>query len=496
MGAQNTNCTMKFIDIPEDRQREAINTVALQTGLPPSSIEKDWWVTQVLKALHTLPYAEHIAFKGGTSLSKCWNLIARFSEDVDIALSREFLGFSGELSKTQISDRLRRAACSFVREKMQHDVRKALVDLGIRTDAFSVNVIITPVTTTDPEVITITYHSLYEVSPYIKNTVKIEISGRSMMEPIEKKAINAAIDAHFGKAPFAEKSFEVNAVIPERTFLEKVFLLHEEFRKSEVRVERMSRHIYDLAMMMDSENKIADRAIHNEALYKAVLEHRRKFIGLKGFNYDELYPATLCIVPNEDIARLWQDDYKFMCEHMIFGQVPSFDELISKLSMLNEQLPKGMNINELGEDLEQQFGKPRNITEENVRFMLSLIKEEFDGTKVNENVEKPSLEAFGMTILAVMSYQTTPWEELAKKPSIRKTLKYIAIRGNCHYDEMEALTKELIRKHFDGITQKMVLGFLKIIRGVSNEERPTKLIEYTPFAAQYYPVRTSPAYQR
>ena len=92
MGAQNTNCTMKFIDIPEDRQREAINTVALQTGLPPSSIEKDWWVTQVLKALHTLPYAEHIAFKGGTSLSKCWNLIARFSEDVDIALSREFLG--------------------------------------------------------------------------------------------------------------------------------------------------------------------------------------------------------------------------------------------------------------------------------------------------------------------------------------------------------------------------------------------------------------------
>ena len=191
---------MKFIDIPEDSQRQAINTVALKTGLPPSSIEKDWWVTQVLKALHTLPYAEHIAFKGGTSLSKCWNLIARFSEDVDIALSREYLGFSGELSKTQISDKLRRAACSFVREKMQHDVRNALLESGIRADAFSVDVVITPITTTDPEVIAITYHSMYEVSPYIKNTVKIEISGRSMVEPIEKKAINAAIDAHFPKA--------------------------------------------------------------------------------------------------------------------------------------------------------------------------------------------------------------------------------------------------------------------------------------------------------
>ena len=329
---------MKFIDIPEDRQRQAINTVALQTGLPPSSIEKDWWVTQVLKALHTLPYAEHIAFKGGTSLSKCWNLIARFSEDVDIALSRKYLGFSGELSKTQISDKLRRAACSFVREKMQHDVRNALLGLGIRTDAFSVDVVITPITTTDPEVITITYHSLYEASPYIKNTVKIEISGRSMVEPIEKKAISAAIDAQFPKAPFAEQPFEVNAVIPERTFLEKVFLLHEEFKKDVVRVERMSRHIYDLAMMMDSKEQIADHAIHNEALYRAVLEHRRKFIGLKGFNYDELYTDTLCIVPNEDIARLWQDDYKFMCEHMIYGQAPSFEELMNKLCILNDKI--------------------------------------------------------------------------------------------------------------------------------------------------------------
>lgn len=338
MGAQNTDYTMKFIDIPEDRQREAINTVALQTGLPPLSIEKDWWVTQVLKALHTLPYAEHFAFKGGTSLSKCWYLIARFSEDVDIALSREFLGFGGELTKNQISDKLRRAACSFVREKMQHDVRNALLNLGLRAETFYVDVTITPVTTTDPEVITITYHSLYDASPYIKNAVKIEISGRSMVEPVEKKEINSAIDAHFPKTPFAEKPFKVNVVIPERTFLEKMFLLHEEFRKNHIRVERMSRHVYDLVMMMDSKEQIADRAIHDEDLYNAVLEHRRKFIGLKGFNYDELYPDRLCIVPNKDIAILWQEDYEFMCEHMIYGQPPSFDELINKLRTLNEQI--------------------------------------------------------------------------------------------------------------------------------------------------------------
>ena len=89
-----------------------------------------------------------------------------------------------------------------------------------------------------------------------------------------------------------------------------------------------------------------------------------------------------------------------------------------------------MNINELGEDLEQQFGKPRNITEENVRFMLSLIKEEFDGTKVNENIEKPSLEAFGMTILAVMSYQTTPWEGLDKEKLRQMVLQYLSNAGD------------------------------------------------------------------
>ena len=89
-----------------------------------------------------------------------------------------------------------------------------------------------------------------------------------------------------------------------------------------------------------------------------------------------------------------------------------------------------MTINELGENIEQQFGKPRNITEENVRFMLSLIKEEFDGPKVNENIEKSSLEAFGMTILAVMSYQTTPWEGLDKERLRQMILQYLSNAGD------------------------------------------------------------------
>lgn len=335
MGTQNPYEQMKLTTLEPQRQRGIYNNVAMATGLPPASVEKDWWVTQVLKALYTLPYSNHTSFKGGTSLSKCWGLIERFSEDIDLGLDREYLGFEGELSKTQISDKLRRAACAFVRESIQHDLRKALIDLGLSEDLFEVKVDITPITTTDPEVIRVSYHSVYPElnDPYLPPVVKIEVSGRSMSEPVVDKEICSLIDAAVPQSAIAEKTFKVRAVLPERTFLEKTFLLHEEFCKSQVRVERMSRHVYDLAMMMSK--GIHERAFSDEGLYRQVLEHRRRFIGLKGFNYDMLYPSHLCIVPEGETRNLWRNDYAEMQEHMIWGISPSYDELLSKMVELN-----------------------------------------------------------------------------------------------------------------------------------------------------------------
>ena len=117
---------MKFIDLSTEERQDIIRRVQAENGMDLQIIEKDWWVTAVLRALFSLPYAEHISFKGGTNLSKCWGLIQRMSEDIDIAIDREFLGFSGQLSKTQISDKLRRAACSFVREKLQYELAKQM----------------------------------------------------------------------------------------------------------------------------------------------------------------------------------------------------------------------------------------------------------------------------------------------------------------------------------------------------------------------------------
>ena len=328
----------KFIDLQEPQQIKYFDSLALDYNLSTVAIEKDWWITAVLRALFSLPYAEHLSFKGGTSLSKCYNLIERFSEDIDIAVNREFLGYGGTLSKTQISDRLRRAACSFVRERLQFDIAKQIENHEVKKNLFSVNVNITPISTTDPEIIEIHYKSLFPGNNYLKPIVKLEISGRSMNEPVQEIQLQSFIDEVYSDKSFAEIPFKVNAVVPERTFLEKICLLHEEFAKPQefMRTERMSRHLYDLVKMYDAD--IAEKALKNKDLYDSIIKHRRLFIGLKDFDYSTLAPKTINIIPSENIIAQWQQDYEIMRETMIYGESLPFNKLIDKIKQLNDQI--------------------------------------------------------------------------------------------------------------------------------------------------------------
>jgi hypothetical protein len=322
----------------EENQRLDIYALAHgQTGVSQVVLEKDWWVTAVLRALFALPYAENLSFKGGTSLSKCYNLIERFSEDIDIAVNREYLGFVGSLTKTQISDRLRRAACSFVREKLQVDLQKQLEADGVNPADFSVSVNITPITTTDPEIIEVQYKTLF-TDRYIQPVVKLEVSGRSMNEPVHKIVLQSNLDEIFPNTPFTEKPFEINAVVPERTFWEKICLLHEEFAKPQelIRTERMSRHSYDLEKIMNA--PIAENALKDKGLYNSIVEHRRIFVGLKDFDYNTLAPKTIKIIPPDSIIAQWQKDYEIMQRTMIYGESFPFNKLIDRIKQLNERI--------------------------------------------------------------------------------------------------------------------------------------------------------------
>lgn len=111
----------KFITLPEQSRRNAFIEAAARKALPAVAVEKDWWITAVLRALFSLSYAENLSFKGGTSLSKCYNLIERFSEDIDIVVNREKPDFTK--SNTRLRNDLRHSTCKFVRETLQFDVK-------------------------------------------------------------------------------------------------------------------------------------------------------------------------------------------------------------------------------------------------------------------------------------------------------------------------------------------------------------------------------------
>ncbi len=329
---------MIFLQLPENEKIELINQMHEESNLPQVIIEKDLWITAVLHALFALPYAENLSFKGGTSLSKCWNLIERFSEDVDIAINREFFGFFGDaFTIKQISKNLRKSTCKFVRDTLQFDLARQMEENGISTHLFSVKMNITPVTTVDPENVFVEYKSVFNASQYIKNTVVLEIGGRSMKEPLQEVEIQSFIDNHFQQATFAEKPFKINAVVPERTFLEKICLLHEEYSKPSeaIRVERMSRHLYDLVRIMDT--PIAENALKNKELFQSIANHRRIFIAMKDFDYNTLSPAAINIIPPESVITKWEEDYNKM-QTMIYGKSLSFNILIEKIRQLNERI--------------------------------------------------------------------------------------------------------------------------------------------------------------
>jgi hypothetical protein len=328
---------INWIGLNDADRRTILEQTSVRTGYIVQAVEKDWWVTTVLEALFSLPFGNQLSFKGGTSLSKCWGLINRFSEDIDIAVTREQLGFTGILSKNQINDRVRRALCSFVREELPERIDNMLLAMGIPREWFRTEVIRTPVSTVDPESIYIHFNSLFPVVDYMPASVKIEVSGRSMTEPVETVAIKTLVAEQFSATPYADAAFPVTAVAAKRTFMEKAFLLHETFHQQGAppRVERMSRHLYDLEKMMDTQ--VETDALADTALYRDIVEHRRHFIGLNKFDYDTLWPTTLNFLPPAEQAAAWEDDYRSMQTNMIPGKSRPYAELIERLTELNRR---------------------------------------------------------------------------------------------------------------------------------------------------------------
>jgi predicted nucleotidyltransferase component of viral defense system len=325
-----------WLTLSKERRIEILNQATELTGLPSVAIEKDWWVTLMLNASFSLSYSKNIVFKGGTSLSKGWNLIERFSEDIDLAIDRKYFGFDGDISKTQIKN-LMKQSCEFISTTFLDDLTKTLTEWKAIDEC---KLIAQPVKDSDkdPQVIEIHYNSVIDTSEYLPQRVLIEVSSRSLMEPIEERKINSILSEIFPQQSIVTVSFTIPTVLPQRTFLEKIFLLHEEFSQDaeKIRIDRLSRHLYDLEKLMDTEHGV--EALKNTDLYNNIVSHREKFNPLRGLDYSNHIPNKISIIPPDTVIKDYEKDYEAMTSFMIYGEPLKFDHLMKRILELQTRI--------------------------------------------------------------------------------------------------------------------------------------------------------------
>jgi Nucleotidyl transferase AbiEii toxin, Type IV TA system len=222
-----------------NEKKEIFNEVAAEWNLPAAAIEKDWWVTRTMEVVFQTEIGPYTIFKGGTSLSKAWNLIDRFSEDIDLALDRKFLGFTKEMTNSQVT-KLRKHSFHYISSVFFSILEKAYKTAGFH----SVKLNLTEVKSNDedPVKIEVHYPSVTTRSDYLPPRVLIEIGSRSLKEPFTERKFCSIVGEHFKGRPFADHELTIPTVNPERTFLEKVFLLHEEFQQPREKARKFSVH--------------------------------------------------------------------------------------------------------------------------------------------------------------------------------------------------------------------------------------------------------------
>lgn len=323
------------------QQRLVIEQTAAKLNLPVQAIEKDLWVTAILQVLFTLPCAHGLVFKGGTSISKVWNAINRFSEDIDLAIDRSLFDLDGELTKKQVK-KLRKESSMFVREELFGQLCEAiastplygLCEIEAQPDGVGDS------TYPEPRIIYVKYASLFsDKIDYILPVVKIEAGARSLLEPTLNVAIKSLVDVALPSITTSLVDVEVRTAVAEKTFLEKCFLLHELFSRGvAVSVNRRSRHLYDLHMMM--RKGIGKRAVSDDELWNTIHHHRSTLTSISGVDYTPDIRSRIVLTPPAECVEDWKSDYQAMQGSMIYNNPPSFEELLQSMAELEMAFKK------------------------------------------------------------------------------------------------------------------------------------------------------------
>lgn len=338
-----------FFDLSENLQRAFIESASSPLNKDAYILEKDLWLCLTLRELFKLPHP--MSFKGGTSLSKVFNLIQRFSEDIDITL--DYRGFDNDID---LSQPISRTALKKISEQLREDVRAYTHDVVLphMTRAFELHCkALQPKVelSASGEEMYINYPSLIQSfnnniqSSYISPWVLIEFGGRNTIEPSNLHDIECSLSKV--NADIVLPKATINVLSPTRTFWEKAILMHVRSHRGqpEAAPDRLSRHWYDMAVLSDS--WVTDKAVADQALMEQIVRHNIAFYHASYTHYDDCLSGNFRLLPDKAYLSRLKQDYTSMINAGMFETEPlTFDNLLSKIEGLEQTINQSIRTYE------------------------------------------------------------------------------------------------------------------------------------------------------
>lgn len=319
--------------LDSDERRLFFEVAAAELKMPIEIIEKDYWVVWALGKLFSVPdLKNHLTFKGGTSLSKVFGIIHRFSEDIDLSIEKNFLGSEDpEKAPTRkkrraILERLSLACTSYVQNYLKDALEAAISESLGRPGTWQFSV---DDGDPDKQTLQFQYPTTTPKGGYIRPSVKIELGARSEHWPVSEHKIQSYIKMAL-KDKIAEPEVVVKALNAERTFWEKATILHQYANLPEDKAlpARISRHYYDFFCLLNS--NVKDQAIAKQEFLERVAVHKSIYFASAWANYEAARKGSLKLSPPQRITADLKRDFVLM-KDMFFGSVPDWNDVLNAI---------------------------------------------------------------------------------------------------------------------------------------------------------------------
>ena len=320
-----------ILDLSLEDLMQLLNGCGEELNKAAVILEKDIWVCWLLEKLFSMPDAQPMAFKGGTSLSKVFGVIDRFSEDIDITLDYRDTEFSKSKSN-RLSKKLRTEVLNYSYEKLVPYLNQCLSEIKLGEQC-SIQV------SDDGEQIKISYPSVLGVrrGDYVLDHVLLEFGGRNIIDPNEVHEVKTIV--HDLCVDIVELPVQdVTVLSPQRTFWEKVTLIHVECQKGlRANAERLSRHWFDLVSLRDS--FIGNTAVNNLDLMRDVVALKEVFFNSTGSNYELCLKGEITLCPNDDDYTALKNDYaKMVASGMVYNRDVGFEKIVERIQQIQDEI--------------------------------------------------------------------------------------------------------------------------------------------------------------